>query len=68
MSNTINNISDLIKENNSQGEKPDRIPDPKGTGKMIEDYWAVSKRILGDIKFKVSCGSTDYSQKMKGKL
>ncbi|XP_076039498.1 dynein axonemal heavy chain 7-like [Oratosquilla oratoria] len=34
------------------GEKPDRVPDPQGTGKMIEDFWAVSKRLLGDIKFK----------------
>ncbi|KAK9511585.1 hypothetical protein O3M35_000215 [Rhynocoris fuscipes] len=31
--------------------KPDRIPDPSGTGKMIEDYWGPSKRMLGDIKF-----------------
>lgn len=31
--------------------KPDRIPDPQGSGKMIEDYWGPSKRILGDIKF-----------------
>lgn len=31
--------------------KPDRIPDPAGTGKMIEDYWAPSKRVLADIKF-----------------
>ncbi|CAL4076496.1 unnamed protein product, partial [Meganyctiphanes norvegica] len=34
------------------GEKPDRIPDPQGTGKMVEEYWSVSKRLLGDIKFK----------------
>ncbi|KAF2360955.1 Dynein heavy chain AAA module D4 [Trinorchestia longiramus] len=34
------------------GEKPDRIPDPLGTGKMVEEYWSVSKRMLGDIKFK----------------
>lgn len=31
--------------------KPDRVPDPAGTGKMIEDYWAPSKRVLADIKF-----------------
>ncbi|XP_071441952.1 dynein axonemal heavy chain 7 [Hetaerina americana] len=31
--------------------KPDRIPDPSGSGRMIEDYWGPSKRILGDIKF-----------------
>ncbi|XP_063594554.1 LOW QUALITY PROTEIN: dynein axonemal heavy chain 7-like [Penaeus indicus] len=34
------------------GEKPDRVPDPQGTGKMVEEYWSVSKRLLGDIKFK----------------
>lgn len=31
--------------------KPDRIPDPKGSGKVLEDYWASSKRVLGDLKF-----------------
>jgi dynein heavy chain len=31
--------------------KPDRIPDPGGSGKMVEDYWAPSKRVLGDVKF-----------------
>ncbi|XP_046403326.1 dynein axonemal heavy chain 7 [Ischnura elegans] len=31
--------------------KPDRIPDPSGSGKMVEDFWGPSKRILGDIKF-----------------
>ncbi|CAB0001089.1 unnamed protein product [Nesidiocoris tenuis] len=31
--------------------KPDRIPDPDGTGKMVEDYWGPSKRVLGDMKF-----------------
>lgn len=31
--------------------KPDRIPDPDGSGRMIEDYWGPSKRILGDMKF-----------------
>lgn len=30
--------------------KPDRIPNPNGTG-MIEDYWGPSKRVLNDIKF-----------------
>lgn len=34
-----------------KGGKPDRVPDPSGSGKMIEDYWPSSKRILGDIKF-----------------
>ncbi|XP_014284130.1 dynein axonemal heavy chain 7 isoform X1 [Halyomorpha halys] len=31
--------------------KPDRIPDPDGSGKMVEDYWGPSKRVLGDMKF-----------------
>ena len=48
-----------------KGVKPDRIPDPSGSGKKIEDFWAPSKRVLGDMKFlqslkefdKVSLGS-----------
>ncbi len=31
--------------------KPDRIPDPSGSGKKVEDYWGPSKRLLGDMKF-----------------
>ena len=31
--------------------KPDRVPDPSGTGKMVLDYWGPSKRLLGDMKF-----------------
>lgn len=31
-------------------EKPERKPDPS-TGKMIEDYWGVSLKLLGDLKF-----------------
>ena len=34
-----------------KGVKPDKVPDPTGTGKMIEDYWSSSKRVLADIKF-----------------
>ena len=34
-----------------KGLKPDRIPDPSGSGKKIEDYWGPSKRMLGDMKF-----------------
>lgn len=30
--------------------KPDRIPDPS-SGKMMEDYWTPSKKLLNDIKF-----------------
>ncbi|KAJ3154924.1 Dynein heavy chain 7, axonemal [Geranomyces michiganensis] len=31
--------------------KPDRIPDPSGSGKMIFDYWRTSLKVLGDPKF-----------------
>lgn len=31
-------------------EKPDRKPDPT-TGKMVEDYWGVSLKLLSDLKF-----------------
>ena len=31
--------------------KPDRKPDPQGSGKMIEDFWGPSQKILGDLKF-----------------
>ncbi|ELU17469.1 hypothetical protein CAPTEDRAFT_228350 [Capitella teleta] len=34
-----------------KGFKPDRIPDPSGSGKKIEDYWGPAKRMLGDMKF-----------------
>lgn len=34
-----------------KGIKPDRINDPSGTGKKIEDYWGPSKKMLGDMKF-----------------
>ncbi|XP_053550231.1 dynein axonemal heavy chain 3 [Bombina bombina] len=31
--------------------KPDRKPDPSGSGKMVEDFWGPSKKVLGDLKF-----------------
>lgn len=31
--------------------KSERKPDPTGTGKMIEDYWGPSLKLLGDLKF-----------------
>ncbi len=34
-----------------KGVKPDRIPDPSGSGKKIEDFWGPSKKVLGDMKF-----------------
>jgi dynein heavy chain len=30
--------------------KPTKIPDPSGSGKMIQDYWETSKKLLGDPK------------------
>ena len=35
----------------SSGVKPDRIPDPAGTGKKIEDYWGPAKKMIGDMRF-----------------
>ncbi|XP_031440303.1 dynein axonemal heavy chain 7 [Clupea harengus] len=34
-----------------KGIKPDRIPDPSGSGKKVEDYWGPAKKLLGDMKF-----------------
>ncbi|KAK1794827.1 hypothetical protein P4O66_009897, partial [Electrophorus voltai] len=34
-----------------KGIKAERKPDPGGSGKMIEDYWGPSKKLLGDMKF-----------------
>lgn len=31
-------------------EKPERKPDP-GSGRMVEDYWSTSLKLLGDFKF-----------------
>ncbi|XP_055994863.1 dynein axonemal heavy chain 3 [Sorex fumeus] len=42
-----------------KGLKPERKPDPSGTGKMIEDYWGVSKKVLGDLKFLESLKTYD---------
>ncbi|XP_070188303.1 dynein axonemal heavy chain 7-like isoform X3 [Littorina saxatilis] len=42
-----------------KGVKPERIPDPSGSGKKIEDFWGPSKRILGDMKFLESLHTFD---------
>lgn len=34
-----------------KGIKPERKPDPSGSGKVIEDYWGPSLKLLGDLKF-----------------
>ena len=31
--------------------KPEKIQDPEGSGKKIQDYWGPAKKMLGDIKF-----------------
>lgn len=33
------------------GAKPDRKPDPSGTGRIIDDYWGTSLKLLGDLHF-----------------
>nr|XP_060504710.1 dynein axonemal heavy chain 3 isoform X1 [Panthera onca]XP_060504711.1 dynein axonemal heavy chain 3 isoform X1 [Panthera onca] len=42
-----------------KGLKPERKPDSSGSGKMIEDYWGVSRKILGDLKFLESLKTYD---------
>uniref|UniRef100_A0A7N5JRQ9 Dynein axonemal heavy chain 3 n=1 Tax=Ailuropoda melanoleuca TaxID=9646 RepID=A0A7N5JRQ9_AILME len=41
-----------------KGLKPERKPDSSGS-KMIEDYWGVSRKILGDLKFLESLKTYD---------
>ncbi|XP_030626002.1 dynein heavy chain 3, axonemal [Chanos chanos] len=42
-----------------KGIKPERKPDPSGSGKMIEDFWGSSKKLLGDLKFLDSLKTFD---------
>ncbi|KAM3608317.1 uncharacterized protein V6R79_023014 [Siganus canaliculatus] len=42
-----------------KGVKPDRVPDPSGTGKKIEDFWGPAKKLLGDMKFLQSLREYD---------
>uniref|UniRef100_A0AAV2K0N3 EF-hand domain-containing protein n=1 Tax=Knipowitschia caucasica TaxID=637954 RepID=A0AAV2K0N3_KNICA len=42
-----------------KGIKPDRIPDPSGTGKKVEDFWGPAKKLLGDMKFLQSLHEYD---------
>lgn len=39
--------------------KPDKIPDPSGSGKMIQDYWKPSQKLLGDPSFLASLKTFD---------
>ena len=45
--------------------KPDRIPDPSGSGKKIEDFWGPSKKVLGDMNFLKSLRDFDKVIKHK---
>ncbi|XP_074551174.1 dynein axonemal heavy chain 7 [Halichoeres trimaculatus] len=42
-----------------KGIKPDRIPDPSGSGKKVEDFWGPAKKLLGDMKFLQSLHDYD---------
>ncbi|XP_041433138.1 dynein heavy chain 7, axonemal isoform X2 [Xenopus laevis] len=42
-----------------KGVKPDKIPDPSGSGKKIEDFWGPAKRVLGEMKFLQSLHEYD---------
>ncbi|KAK9527005.1 hypothetical protein VZT92_015671 [Zoarces viviparus] len=42
-----------------KGIKPERQPDPSGSGKMVEDFWGPSKKLLADLKFLDSLKSYD---------
>ena len=42
-----------------KGIKPDKVPDPSGSGKKVDDYWPPSKRLLGDMKFLESLHAYD---------
>lgn len=42
-----------------KGIKPERKPDPSGSGKMVEDFWGPSQKLLSDFKFLDSLKSYD---------
>lgn len=44
-----------------KGIKPDRKPEP-GTGRMVEDYWGPSLKLLGDMKFLESLKNYNKDQ------
>ena len=49
-----------------KGIKPERVPDPSGSGKKIEDFWGPSKKMLGDMKFLEGLKEFDKVCKNKG--
>ncbi|XP_066476619.1 dynein axonemal heavy chain 7 [Tiliqua scincoides] len=42
-----------------KGVKADKIPDPTGTGKKLEDFWGPAKKLLGDMRFLQSLHEYD---------
>ncbi|XP_034417782.1 dynein heavy chain 7, axonemal [Cyclopterus lumpus] len=42
-----------------KGIKPDRVPDPSGSGKKVEDFWGPAKKLLGDMRFLQSLHDYD---------
>ncbi|XP_078260700.1 dynein axonemal heavy chain 7 [Rhinoraja longicauda] len=42
-----------------KGIKADRIPDPTGSGKKIEEFWGPAKKVLGDMKLLQSLHEYD---------
>jgi len=42
-----------------KGIRPERKPDPSGSGKMVEDFWGPSQKLLGDFKFLDSLKNYD---------
>ncbi|XP_058475903.1 dynein axonemal heavy chain 3-like [Solea solea] len=42
-----------------KGIKPEKKPDPSGSGKMVEEFWGPSKKLLADQKFLESLKTYD---------
>jgi len=42
-----------------KGIKPERKPDPNGSGKMVEDFWGPGKKMLSDMRFLDSLKNYD---------
>ncbi|KAK9537950.1 hypothetical protein VZT92_005520 [Zoarces viviparus] len=42
-----------------KGIKPERTPDPSGSGKKVEDFWGPAKKLLADMKFLTSLHEYD---------
>ena len=42
-----------------KGIKADRVPDPSGSGKKVEDFWGPATKLLGDMKFLQSLHEYD---------